>query len=69
MLDWILWTILAVGGGAFIGWESYAHFVAKNQEAHTLSNRILALEKKHWWVRILIPAILIALCVHLEGVY
>lgn len=60
-LDWILWLIVA----AFVVWELYAHFVAKNKEAHTLSNRIQALEKKYPKTRVLTAVVILVLALHL----
>lgn len=66
MLDAILWAIVAV----FVAWEAVAHFVLHNREGHTLSNRIVWLERKGGWpVRVLTAAAVIALGVHLQGVF
>lgn len=60
-LDLVLWTIVA----AFVVWELFAHFVAKNRDAHTLSNRIQALEKHHPKTRVLTAVVLLVLALHL----
>lgn len=41
-MDIILWLLVA----AVVVWELFAHFVARNREAHTLSNRIWWMEKR-----------------------
>ncbi len=61
MLDLILWAIVA----AFIVWEFFAHFIAKNKSAHTLSNRIQALEARFPRVRVLTAVVLLVLALHL----
>lgn len=60
-LDWILWTIVA----AFGAWEAFAHFVAKNRDAHTLSNRIQALEARYPKTRVLTAVVMLVLALHL----
>ena len=60
-MDLILWAIVAV----FVAWELYAHFVAKNKSAHTLSNRIRALEKRYPKTRVLTAVVLLVLALHL----
>ncbi len=60
-LDLVLWAIL----GLFGAWEIFAHFVARNRGAHTLSNRILALEKAHPKTRVATVLVLVALILHL----
>lgn len=60
-MDNILWAIVA----AFVGWEGYAHFVAKNKKAHTLSNRIWALETRYPKTRVLTAVVLVVLSLHL----
>lgn len=61
LLDIFLWALIAL----FVVWEAFAHFIAKNREAHTLSNRIWALEKKYPKSRILVVAAIALLFVHL----
>jgi hypothetical protein len=60
-MDYILWAIVA----AFIIWEAYAHFVMHNRRAHTLSNRISALEKRYPKTRVLVAVVLLVLALHL----
>lgn len=60
-MDILLWIIV----GAFLVWELYAHFIARNRGAHTLSNRIQALEKKYPKVRVLTAVVLLVLALHL----
>lgn len=60
-MDWILWAIV----GAFLVWEAYAHFVARNRGAHTLSNRIWALEQRWPKMRVVTVLVLVALVLHL----
>lgn len=60
-MDWILWVICA----AFGGWEAYAHFVARNKGAHTLSNRIWALQRRYPKARVLTAVVLLVLSLHL----
>ena len=60
-MDLILWAIVA----AFVAWELYAHFVARNKAAHTLSNRIQALEKLYPKTRVLTAVVLLVLALHL----
>lgn len=61
MLDWILWLIVA----AFWTWEVFAHFVMKNRSAHTLSNRIQALERRYPKTRVLTAVACLVLALHL----
>lgn len=61
MLDVILWAICA----AFVAWELFARFVARNRYAHTLSNRIWALEKRHPKTRVATAVVLLVLALHL----
>lgn len=62
MGDIPLWAIV----GSFVGWELYAHFVAKNKAEHTLSNRIWRLEQKLGWPgRGLVAAAVAVLFAHL----
>ena len=61
MLDLILWGLLV----AFAGWEIYARFFARNRGAHTLSNRIWALEQRWPFTRFLVAAGIGALGYHL----
>ncbi len=61
MMDVILWLIVA----AFILWELYAHFIGKNKSAHTLSNRIWALEKRWPKTRVLTVLACVLLILHL----
>lgn len=56
-----LWAIVA----AFVGWEAFAHFVARNRGSHTLSNRIWALEARYPIARLGVGAALGALAAHL----
>lgn len=66
MLDEILYGIVA----AFVAWEGIAHFILHNKQGHTASNRILYIEKKGGIpIRILVAASVIALGIHLEGVF
>ena len=60
-MDIILWVIV----GSFIVWELYAHFIGKNKSAHTLSNRIWALQKRHPKVRVVTVLVLVVLILHL----
>ena len=60
-MDIILWVIV----GAFILWELYAHFIARNAGAHTLSNRIQQLEKRYPKTRVLTAVVLLVLALHL----
>ena len=60
-MDLILWGICAL----FIAWEAFAHFIAKNREAHTLSNRVWALEARYPKTRGVVALIMIALTLHL----
>ena len=60
-VDIILWLIV----GAFLVWELYAHFIGKNREAHTLSNRIWALEQRYPKTRVLTAVALLVLALHL----
>lgn len=60
-MDIILWVIC----GAFGAWEAYAHFIAKNKSAHTLSNRIWWLQKKYPKTRALTAVVLLTLALHL----
>lgn len=60
-MDLILWAIVA----AFIAWELYAHFVARNRSAHTLSNRIHWLERRHGWTRVPVAIACVLLLTHL----
>lgn len=65
-LDWILYLILT----AFVVWEAVAHFLLRNVEGHTLSNRILWLETKGGWpVRAVVAAGVVVLGIHLEGAF
>lgn len=61
MKDIPLWLIVAT----FVGWEVFAHFVARNRGEHTLSNRIWALEKAWWPARVLVGAAVAVLFTHL----
>lgn len=60
-MDVILWVLCA----AFAVWELFAHFVARNRGAHTLSNRIWALEQRWPPARILVGVACAALFAHL----
>lgn len=62
MSDLFLWLLC----GAFVGWEGFAHYVARNRSAHTLSNRVWALERLIGWLaRVLVGAGTAALFLHL----
>lgn len=61
MWDIPLWIIC----GAFVVWELFAHFVAKNREEHTLSNRIAALECRFPKTRIAVGLAVAVLFTHL----
>lgn len=61
MSDLGLWAIIA----AFVVWELFAHFVARNRGAHTLSNRVWALEHRYPLARTLVVALVGALGYHL----
>ena len=62
MGDIPLWLIVS----AFVGWEVFAHFVARNRGEHTLSNRIWSLERKLGWPgRTLVATAVAALFTHL----
>lgn len=61
MGDLGLWLILA----AFVAWEAFAHFVARNRGAHTLSNRVWALERRHPWTRLLVALAMVVATTHL----
>lgn len=64
--DWVLYAIVA----AFVVWEAVAHFLLHNQSGHTLSDRIEWLETKGGWpVRVVVSAAVVALGVHLQGVF
>jgi hypothetical protein len=64
--DLVLYAIIAL----FVAWELVAHFVYKNVFGHTLSNRILWLEERGGVpVRILIAGLVLALGIHLQGVF
>jgi hypothetical protein len=66
MLDTILYGIVA----AFVAWEGVAHYGLHNRQAHTLSNRIMWLERHGGWpVRAVVAAVVVALGVHLEGAF
>jgi hypothetical protein len=56
-----LWVIC----GMFVGWELFAHFVAKNKEEHTLSNRIAALERRFPVFRAITAGVVTLLFFHL----
>ena len=60
-MDIILWVIVA----AFIIWEFYAHVIAKNRKAHTLSNRIWWLEQRYPKTRALVALACLLLALHL----
>lgn len=60
-MDVILWLIVLL----FVVWEAFAHFIAKNKEAHTLSNRIWALEARYPKSRALVALACLALALHL----
>jgi len=60
-MDYILWALVAL----FVIWEFYAHFIAHNRKAHTLSNRISALEKRYPKTRVLVAVVLLVLALHL----
>jgi hypothetical protein len=59
--DYPLWGIIA----SFIGWEVYAHFIGKNKESHTLSNRIWSLETKYPASRVGVFGACVLLLAHL----
>ena len=61
MTDIVLWAIV----GLFVAWEAFAHFIAKNREAHTLSNRIWALERRWPVTRLVVAAAVALLGTHL----
>lgn len=61
MSDIPLWLIC----GSFAAWEIYARFVARNKHAHTLSNRVWALEHEWPWVRAVIAIACLLLALHL----
>jgi hypothetical protein len=64
--DWILYGVVSV----FVAWEGIAHYVLHNRDGHTLSNRITWLEGRGGWpVRVLVAAVVVALGVHLEGLF
>lgn len=64
MLDLILYALVAV----FIAWEAAAHYLLRNVRGHTLSNRIVWLERKGGWpVRVVVACACVALGVHLQG--
>jgi len=60
-MDWILVAIIL----AFVAWELYAYFVARNRSAHTLSNRIWWLQKRHPKLRVVTVLVLVVLLLHL----
>jgi hypothetical protein len=61
MGDTPLWGII----GAFVAWEAYAHFVARNKASHTLSNRIDTLEQRYPTARVGVAVAILALFAHL----
>ena len=60
-MDIVLWAIVA----AFAVWEVVAHFVFRNRGAHTLSNRIWALEKRYPKTRAATALACLLLALHL----
>lgn len=50
---------------AFVAWELFAEYVARNRAEHTLSNRIHALEHRHPLTRLLVAGVMGALTLHL----
>lgn len=66
MWDFILYIIIAL----FVAWEGVAHYILHNKSGHTASNRILWIERRGGiGVRILVACVVIALGVHLQGVF
>jgi hypothetical protein len=60
-VDTILWVICACFGV----WELFAHFVARNRGAHTLSNRIWAMQNRWPRTRWLVRGACVVLLLHL----
>ena len=60
-MDIPLWVMC----GAFTAWEVFAHFVARNKQEHTLSNRIWALEQKYPKSRVAVAGAVFVLFTHL----
>lgn len=60
-MDIILWAICVL----FIGWELFAHFIARNMYAHTLSNRIWWVEKRYPKTRFAVVLACLVLLTHL----
>lgn len=60
-MDILLWFLVA----SFVLWEMFAHFVMRNREAHTLSNRIWWLEKRYPKTRVVVGLACLVLLLHL----
>lgn len=66
----MLTLILILPIGTFLLYEGAAHFLFHNRKAETLSHLILRFEKRFGWpVRLLVALAVLALALHLEGLF